>query len=83
MGGLIGASLLAVIGLPVFGIVLGLLQQAWYRRQVRAGRLPEDEVPFFGLLLLRGMLVGFALLAVAAIVANLHQPPAVQQPPGR
>ncbi len=78
---LLGASLLAIIGLPLFGIFLGWLQQRWYTAQVKAGKMTEDDVPFFGILLLRGMLVGFAVLALGAIASNIAQPPKVNQPP--
>ena len=81
MGGLIGASLLAILGLPIFGIVLGMLQQRWYAARLKAGKISEDDVPFFGILLLRGMLAGFVLIGAAAIAANIAQPPKVNQPP--
>jgi hypothetical protein len=81
MGGLVLASLAAIIALPLFGALLGAVQAAWYRRQVAAGRMTEDDVPFFGILMLRGMLVGFVLVAIAAINANIATPPQVNQPP--
>jgi uncharacterized membrane protein YqjE len=81
MGGLLGASLLAIIGVPLVGIVLGLVQQRWYDARLKAGKVTEDDVPFFGILMLRGMVVAFAVLAALAIMANIQQPPKVNQPP--
>ena len=63
-------TLAAVIALPLSGIILGLVQHAWYRRRVAAGTLTEDDVPFFGLLLLRGMLVGMVVVGSGAIAVH-------------
>jgi len=81
MGELLGASLLAILGVPLVGIALGLVQQAWYNARLQAGKVTEDDVPFFGILMLRGMVVAFAVLAALAIAANVQQPPKVNRPP--
>lgn len=80
-GSLIGATLLALVGLPLFGVLVGFLQQRWYQARLKAGAISEDDIPFFGILMLRGMLGGFVVLAVLAISANIANPPKVQQPP--
>ncbi len=63
-------TIAAVIALPLCGIILGLVQHAWYRRRVATGSLTEDDVPFFGLLLLRGMLVGMVFVGGGAIAVH-------------
>ncbi len=72
MGTLILASIATFLAVPVLGALLGLVQVAYYRSRVRAGTITADEVPFFGALLLRGMMVVMALGVCAAIAANLR-----------
>ncbi len=61
------ATAAAIFGLPLLGILVGLLQLGWYRLR----KTPEDDIPFFGYLVLRGMIAGLALIAVAAILSHL------------
>ena len=61
------ATAAAIFGLPLLGILVGLLQLGWYRLR----KTPEDDIPFFGFLVLRGMIAGLALIAVAAILSHL------------
>ena len=75
MGRLILATVIAALCVPVLGALLGAAQLAWYRARVRSGALPPDQVPFFGVLLLRGMMLVFALLALGTIVVNLLSGP--------
>ena len=65
--GAILAILAAVIGMPLLGILLGLAQVAWYRMR----KTPEDDIPFFLALVIRGMLVVLAVITVGAIVSHL------------
>jgi hypothetical protein len=65
--GAILATLAAIIGMPLLGIVLGLVQLWWYRLR----KTPEDDIPFFLALVIRGMLVLLALIAVGAIASHL------------
>lgn len=68
------ATVGAVLLVPVLGALLGALQLAYYRARVRAGRMKEDEIPFFGALLLRGMVAVFAVIALIGIAVNVAAP---------
>ena len=67
---LVLATLAALFGLPLLGVLAGLLQLGWYRWR----KTPADDVPFFPFLMFRGMLVGLALIAVATVSAHLLAP---------
>jgi hypothetical protein len=60
-----------ILGPPVIALVLGGLQLAVYAALQRSGRVQEDDVPPFILLVLRGFLILLACVAVAAILAFL------------
>jgi hypothetical protein len=77
MSRLILATIVAVLMVPISGALLGALQLAWYRARVRSGALAQDQVPFFGVLLLRGMMLVFALIALGTIVVNIKHGPEV------
>lgn len=77
---LILATIAAVVCVPVLGAALGALQLLYYRARVRVGKLAAEQVPFFGALLLRGMVLVFLLLAVGAILTNLAGHPASPAP---
>ena len=64
------ATFAALFGLPLLGIILGFLQLGWYRWR----KTPADDVPFFGILMFRGMLVGLAVIAIGAIASHLLAP---------
>ncbi len=65
-------ALLLLGALPVvIALLLGVVQLAVYRVLVRRGRLPPSAVPFFPILVLRGLVVVVALAALAAIVQGL------------
>ncbi len=68
---LIIASIAAVLCVPVLGAALGLAQSSYYRARVRRGAMPADQVPFFGVLLMRGMILVFCLIAVGAIASTI------------
>lgn len=61
------ATLAALFGLPLLGILLGWVQLGWYRLR----KTPPDDIPFFPFLMFRGVLVGFALVAVATIASHV------------
>jgi hypothetical protein len=57
----------ALVLLVLGGLILAFLQQAGYAVLVRRGRRSADDVPFFGLLLFRGI----ALVAILGIVTAI------------
>jgi hypothetical protein len=61
------ATFAALFALPILGIMLGYIQLGWYRWR----KTPADDVPFFGILMFRGMLVGMALIAVGTIASHV------------
>jgi hypothetical protein len=63
---LILAVVAAIIGLPLFALLAAGLQWLVYRYAVRA-----EESPWFGLLVMRGMLVGLAVMVGLAIWSRL------------
>jgi hypothetical protein len=64
-------TLALIPALLVAGALLGAVQHAWYRSRVRAGSIKDEDVPFFGALLLRGLALSVALLAAAAIASHV------------
>jgi hypothetical protein len=77
---LILGTIAAFLLVPICGILLGLVQLAWFRMRVRGGSCKAEDIPFFGALMLRGMLLTFVLLAVGGIYINLTQGPGVALP---
>ena len=65
---------LMVLAPPVLGLVFGLLQLLGYAVMVKAGRTTWEQVPFFPILWLRGMVVVVAVGAVLGIAQALSQP---------
>ena len=63
-----------VLAPPLAGLVFGLLQLAGYALMVKAGRTTWDDVPFFPILWLRGMVVVVAVGAVLGIAQALQAP---------
>ena len=61
------ATFAALFALPILGIILGYIQLGWYRWR----KTPADDVPFFGILMFRGMLVGMALIAIGTITSHV------------
>jgi hypothetical protein len=72
---LIAATLAAFLGLPIAGAVLGWLQLLYYRARVRAGKMKDEDIPFFGALLLRSLVVLVAIVIIGAIIANIAAGP--------
>ncbi len=63
--------ILAMLAVPGLGLLLAMAQQSWYRWQLARGRVVEDDVPFFGILLLRGMMITLVLGMALAVLARL------------
>lgn len=63
-----------VLAPPVLGLLLGLVQLLSYAVKVRLGFATWDQVPFFPILWLRGMVVVVAVGAVLGIAQALSQP---------
>ena len=57
----------AILTLPIIGAVAGWVQLQFYRQKIAKGLITADDVPFFGILMFRGMLFGFVVLALLAI----------------
>ncbi len=70
------ATVVCFLAVPCLGALLGGVQLVFYRMRVRSGRMKSEDIPFFGALLLRGMIAVFALGAVFAVLANLAAQPA-------
>ena len=62
------AVLAAIIGLPLFALLTAGLQWLVYRFAVRS-----DEPPWFGLLVMRGMLAGLLIMVALAIYSRTNQ----------
>ncbi len=67
------ALFLTILAVPVLGLVLALVQLAIYRLLVRWGRINAEQIPFFGALLLRGMVAVFVLGALSGLVLSSVQ----------
>ncbi|GDY12289.1 hypothetical protein LBMAG53_11670 [Planctomycetota bacterium] len=64
-------TLLLLLTPLVGGLFLALVQLAIYSFLVGTNRLKADDVPFFGLLLFRGVALVFALGALGAVAMHL------------
>ena len=62
---LVLAALAAIIGLPLFALLAAGLQWLVYRYAVR-----PDEPPWFGLLVMRGMMAGLLIMVALAIYSR-------------
>ncbi len=71
MSTVIIATICTFLAVPILGALLGLAQLGIYRALVRAGKMTTEQIPFFGALLFRGMMLVMALGVVAAIAANI------------
>jgi hypothetical protein len=72
---------LTILAVPVLGLALALVQLAVYRLLVRLGRMNAEQIPFFGALLLRGMIAVFVLGALTGLILSSGQRgPAAQVP---
>lgn len=55
----------------VLGLVLAFAQSAIYGVLIRAGKVKPEDVPFFGILLLRGLVLAIVLAGVLALALHL------------
>lgn len=60
----------AALGVPLLGVALALVQLGIYRGLANLGRLPRNQVPWFGFLWLRGMAAAVVILAVLAVASR-------------
>jgi hypothetical protein len=71
MKGLVLLVLAAVVAVPLLGVAIALFQLAWWRWMVNTGRRQAADVPWFGMLWLRGMAAAVAVLAALAITSRV------------
>ncbi len=67
MGGL--GIVLMILAPPILGLVFGLVQLLVYVVLAKTGRITSEQIPFFPILWLRGMLV---VVVVGVIMAVLQ-----------
>lgn len=68
MGGL--GIVLMILAPPILGLVFGLVQLLVYVVLAKTGRITSDQIPFFPILWLRGMLVVVVLGVVLAVLQH-------------
>lgn len=66
MGTVASLALLALLPI-VGGLLFALIQLGWYRLRVGIGRMRAEDIPFFGLLLFRGLILTVVLACVVAL----------------
>lgn len=81
LSGIFGIALLMLSPL-VGAVVLGLLQLGVYRLLVRLGWVKPEAVPFFFVLMLRGMMLALALIAAVVFWLRFVEGRPGFQPPG-
>ena len=64
--------ILMILGPPILGLVFGLLQLMAYVLLNKMGQLSAEQIPFFPILWLRGMLVVVVIGVVLAILQHLE-----------
>lgn len=57
----------AILGLPLLGILTGMAQLGYYRLR----HTPADDIPPFLILMLRGMILGLALIAIGTVTSHI------------
>ncbi|MHC5067674.1 MAG: hypothetical protein ACYTF0_03685 [Planctomycetota bacterium] len=66
--------LIAIVAPIIIAVVAALLQQVWYTVLVKSGKLNAEQVPFFGLLFFRGLIVALAITLGGAIYFKTQTP---------
>jgi hypothetical protein len=62
--------LLMILGPPILGVVFGLLQLFGYVMLQKSGKITPEDIPFFPILWLRGMLVVVVIGVIFAILQH-------------
>ncbi|MBA3698512.1 MAG: hypothetical protein H0W78_06640 [Planctomycetes bacterium] len=68
---------LMILAPPILGLVFGLIQLLVYVVLAKAGRITAEQIPFFPILWLRGMLVVVVLGVLLAVLQHLDTAGAV------
>ncbi len=63
--------ILMILAPPILGLVFGLVQLLVYVVLAKTGRMSAENIPFFPILWLRGMLLVVVLGVVLAILQHL------------
>ena len=69
--------LLMILAPPVLGLVFGLIQLLVYVVLAKTGRITSEQIPFFPILWLRGMLLVVVLGVVLAVLQHFDKAGAV------
>lgn len=65
--------LLMILGPPILGLVFGLIQLLVYVVLSKTGRMDAENIPFFPILWLRGMVLVVVLGVVLAVLQHLDR----------
>ena len=60
-----------ILGPPLVGLVFGLLQLLVYKILEKTGRIRREQIPFFPILWLKGMLIVVVIAVIMAISGYL------------
>ncbi len=63
--------LLMILGPPIIGLFFGVLQLIVYMLLEKTGRITKEQIPFFPILWLKGMLVVVVIGVIMAINGHL------------
>jgi hypothetical protein len=65
--------ILMILAPPILGLVFGLVQLLVYVVLVKTGRISAENIPFFPILWLRGMLLVVVLGVVLAVLQHVDR----------
>ena len=65
--------ILMILAPPIIGLVFGLIQWLVYVVLSKTGRITSEQIPFFPILWLRGMLLVVVLGVVLAVLQHLDR----------
>lgn len=57
----------AILGPPLLALFLAWLQNLYYAARVRSGSLADEDRPFFGILVFRGLLVALGIVLLITV----------------
>ena len=69
--------ILMILAPPIIGLVFGFIQLLVYVVLAKTGRISSENIPFFPILWLRGMLLVVVLGVVLAVLQHLDRPGAL------